>query len=150
MNLKIKFESDKIGNSIPAPFYASNGAAGMDLAACIDESITIPAGKHQIIPTGISIALPSNEYVALVYVRSSLGFKKGVTLSNSVGVIDSDYRGELRIVLHNHSDKEQSVDAGERIAQFVIVPYLPVNYVEADELDDTDRGQKGFGSTGKY
>ncbi len=149
MKLQIKFESNKIGTSIPAPFYASTGAAGMDLAACIDESITIPAGKHQIIPTGISIALPSNEYVALVYVRSSLGFKKGVTLSNSVGVIDSDYRGEIKVSLANLSDKDFTVAPGDRIAQLVITPVCVPDIEVVSELPSTDRGEGGFGSTGK-
>lgn len=149
MELKIKFESDKIGKSIPAPYYASEGAAGMDLAACIDDAITIPAGKHHIIPTGISIALPSNEYVALVYVRSSLGFKNGVTLSNSVGVIDSDYRGEIKVSLANLSENDFTVNPGDRIAQLVITPVsIPkINIVE--ELPSTNRGEGGFGSTGK-
>ena len=141
MKLKIKFESDKIGTIIPAPFYASTGAAGMDLAACIDESITIP--------TGISIALPSNQYVALVYVRSSLGFKKGVTLSNSVGVIDSDYRGEIKVSLANLSDKDFTVEPGDRIAQLVITPVCIPDIEIVNELPSTDRGEGGFGSTGK-
>ena len=149
MELKIKFESNKIGNEIPVPYYASSGAAGMDLAACIDESITISAGKHQIIPTGISIALPSNEYVALVYVRSSLGFKKGVTLSNSVGVIDSDYRGEIKVSLANLSDKDFIVNPGDRVAQLVITPVAIPEIKIVDELPSTDRGEGGFGSTGK-
>lgn len=149
MELKIKFESNKIGNEIPAPYYASSGAAGMDLAACIDESITIPAGKHQIIPTGISIALPSNEYVALVYVRSSLGFKKGVTLSNSVGVIDSDYRGEIKVSLANLSDKDFVVNPGDRVAQLVVTPVSIPKIKIVEELPSTDRGEGGFGSTGK-
>ncbi len=149
MELKIKFVSDKIGNSIPAPHYASEGAAGMDLAACIDETITIPAGKHHIIPTGIAIELPSNQCVALVYVRSSLGFKKGVTLSNSVGVIDSDYRGEIKVSLANLSDKDFVVEPGDRIAQLVITPVCIPAIKVVDELSDTDRGEGGFGSTGK-
>ncbi len=149
MNLKIKYESEKIGKKIQAPYYASAGAAGMDLAACIDESITIPAGKHQIIPTGISIALPSNEYVALVYVRSSLGFKKGVTLSNSVGVIDSDYRGEIKVSLANLSDKDFVVNPGDRVAQLVITPVSIPEIKIVEELPSTDRGEGGFGSTGK-
>ena len=149
MELKIKFESEKIGNEIPAPYYASAGAAGMDLAACIDEPITIKAGEHKIIPTGISIALPSNQYVALVYVRSSLGFKKGVTLSNSVGVIDSDYRGEIKVSLANLSSNDFVVAPGDRVAQLVITPVCIPKIEVVDELSETDRGEGGFGSTGK-
>ncbi len=149
MELKIKYESDKIGKSIPAPFYASEGAAGMDLAACIDESITIPSGGHRVIPTGISIALPSNEYVALVYVRSSLGFKHGVTLSNSVGVIDSDYRGEIKVSLANLSDKDFVINPADRIAQLVITPVCIPSVNVTEELPQTTRGEGGIGSTGK-
>ena len=149
MELKIKFESDKIGKSIPAPYYASKGAAGMDLAACIDEPVTIHAGEHRIISTGISIALPSNEFVALVYVRSSLGFKKGVTLSNSVGVIDSDYRGEIKVSLANLSSNDFVVMPGDRIAQMVITPVCIPQISVVSELPETDRGEGGFGSTGK-
>lgn len=149
MNLKIKYESDKIGNEIPAPFYASVGAAGMDLAACIDKEIVIKAGQHKVIPTGVSIALPSNEYVALVYVRSSLGFKKGVTLSNSVGVIDSDYRGEIKVSLANLSDNDFTVIPGDRIAQLVISPVIIPTLEVVNELPESERGEGGFGSTGK-
>ena len=149
MELKIKYLSDKIGKEIQAPYYASTGAAGMDLAACTDEPVAIPAGQHRIIPTGIAIALPSNEYVALVYVRSSLGFKKGVTLSNSVGVIDSDYRGEIKVSLANLSDKEFVVNPGDRIAQLVITPVCIPSLTVTNELSSTYRGEGGFGSTGK-
>ena len=149
MKLQIKYESEKIGKQIPAPFYASKGAAGMDLAACIDEPTTIKAGEHKIIPTGISIALPSNEYVALIYVRSSLGFKKGVTLSNSVGVIDSDYRGEIKVSLANLSDKDFIVNPGDRIAQMVVTPVCIPEIEVVAQLSETERGEGGFGSTGK-
>lgn len=149
MELKIKYVSEKIGKEIPAPYYASKGSAGMDLAACVDEPVVIPAGKHMVIPTGIAIALPSCEYVALVYVRSSLGFKKGVTLSNSVGVIDSDYRGEIKVSLVNLSSEDFTVNPGDRIAQLVITPVCIPQITVANELSETDRGEGGFGSTGK-
>ena len=149
MELKIKYESEKIGETIPKPYYASKGAAGMDLAACIDEAVTIMPGEHKIIPTGISIALPSNEYVALIYVRSSLGFKKGVTLSNSVGVIDSDYRGEIKVSLANLSKNEFVINPGDRIAQLVVTPVCIPSVEIVDELSKTERGEGGFGSTGK-
>ncbi len=149
MELQVKFMSDKIGKEIPAPFYASEGAAGMDLAACIDEPVLIKAGKREKIPTGIAIALPSKDYVALVYVRSSLGFKKGVTLSNSVGVIDSDYRGEIYVSLNNVSDEDYTVMPGERVAQLIVTPVIIANLKVVDELSETERGEGGFGSTGK-
>jgi len=149
MKLNIKYVSDKIGKEIPAPFYASNGAAGMDLPACIDEPVTIKPHERKIIPTGIAIALPSNEYVGLVYVRSCLGFKKGVTLSNSVGVIDSDYRGQIFVSLNNLSDEEYTINIGERIAQLIVTPVCIADINVVDELPETERGDGGFGSTGK-
>lgn len=149
MKLKIQYLSEKIGKEIPAPFYASDGAAGMDLPACIDEPIIIKARTREKIPTGIAIALPSADYVALVYVRSSIGFKKGVTLSNSVGVIDSDYRGQIFVSLNNLSDEDYTVMPGERIAQLIVTPVIIPNIEVCDELPETKRGAGGFGSTGK-
>jgi len=149
MELQVKFMSDKIGKEIPAPFYASEGAAGMDLAACIDAPVTIKAGEREKIPTGIAIALPSKDYVALVYVRSSLGFKKGITLSNSVGVIDSDYRGEIYVSLNNISNEDYTVMPGERVAQLIVTPVVIADLKVVDELSETKRGEGGFGSTGK-
>ena len=148
MELNIKALSPKIGREIPAPFYASAGAAAMDLHACMDEAITIPAGKRAVIPTGIAIALPSADYVALIFARSGLGIKHGVAPANCVGVIDSDYRGEVVVVLHNHGDRPQAVESGERIAQLVITPVLTPSYEEVKELSSSDRGAGGFGSTG--
>ena len=149
MDLKIKAVSNKIGKDIPLPFYATPGSAAMDLHACIDEAVTIPAGGRRTIPTGIAIALPSAQYVALVYARSGLGIKHGVAPANCVGVIDSDYRGEIMVVLHNHSDQPQQIANRERVAQLVITPYLTAEFTEAETLEETDRGEGGFGSTGK-
>lgn len=149
MKLQVKYVSEKIGKEIPEPFYATSGAAGMDLPACIDEPVTIKARARAKIPTGIAVALPSNEYAALVYVRSSLGFKKGVTLSNSVGVIDSDYRGEIFVSLNNISDEDYTVMPGERIAQLIVTPVVIPEISVVDELTETKRGEGGFGSTGK-
>ena len=149
MKLKIKALSPKIGQEIPAPFYASAGAAAMDLHACMDAAVTIPAGERRMIPTGIAIALPSADYVALVYARSGLGIKHGIAPANCVGVIDSDYRGELLVGLQNSSDQEYVIQPGDRIAQLVILPFLAAEFAEADALDETDRGAGGFGSTGR-
>ena len=149
MKLQVKYVSEKIGKEIPEPFYATSGAAGMDLPACIDEPVTIKARARAKIPTGIAVALPSNEYAALVYVRSSLGFKKGVTLSNSVGVIDSDYRGEIFVSLNNISDEDYTVMPGERIAQLIVTPVVIPEISVVGELPETQRGEGGFGSTGK-
>ena len=149
MQLKIKALSPKIGREIPAPFYASAGAAAMDLHACLDQAVTIPAGKRAVIPTGIAIALPSSEYVALVFARSGLGIKHGVAPANCVGVIDSDYRGEVMVGLQNSGDQDYTVQPGDRIAQLMISPVIQAQIQMVEELDDTARGAGGFGSTGK-
>ena len=149
MNLKIKYVSPKIGKEIPAPFYASAGAAAMDLCACVDEPVTVEPRALVSIPTGIAIALPSAEYVALVFARSGLGIKHGITLSNGVGVIDSDYRGEIRVGLTNLSNIPYTVQPGDRIAQLVVTPVVAPELEIVDELEDTDRGTGGFGSTGR-
>ena len=149
MELKIKALDPRIGKEIPAPHYATAGAAAMDLCACIDEPRTIAAGARTMIPTGIAIALPSADYVALVFARSGLGIKKGICLSNGVGVVDSDYRGEVCVGLCNVSDKEYTIEPFERVAQMVISPVSLMPVEEVTELSDTDRGTGGFGSTGK-
>ena len=149
MELKIKALSPKIGHEIPVPFYASTGAAAMDLHACLDEPLTIAPRALVSIPTGVAIALPSAEYVALVFARSGLGIKHGVTLSNGVGVIDSDYRGEIGVGLVNLSETPYTVAPGDRIAQLAVVPVVRAALTPVEELDETARGAGGFGSTGK-
>ena len=148
MELKIKAVSPKIGAEITFPYYASAGAAAMDLHACIDEAVTLAPGGRAFLPTGIAIALPSAEYVALVFARSGLGIKHGVTLSNGVGVIDSYYRGELRVGLTNLSDTPYTVQPGDRIAQLAVMPVVQARLSPVQDLDQTDRGAGGFGSTG--
>lgn len=149
MELKVKAMSPKIGTEIPTPFYASTGAAAMDLHACIDEGIEIAPGQLVSIPTGIAIGLPSADYVALVFARSGLGIKHGISLSNAVGVIDSDYRGEIGVGLTNHSTECYVVQPGDRIAQLAVMPVLQAKLTMVDQLDETQRGEGGFGSTGK-
>ena len=149
MELKIKALSPRIGADIPAPFYASAGAAAMDLHACIDEPVVIPAGQRRVIPTGIAIALPSADYVALVFARSGLGIKHGIAPANCVGVIDSDYRGEVMVGLQNSGDQDYTIQPGDRIAQLMISPVIQAQIQMVEELDDTARGAGGFGSTGK-
>ena len=121
----------------------------MDLCACVDEPVTVAPRALVSIPTGIAIALPSAEYVALVFARSGLGIKHGVTLSNGVGVIDSDYRGEIRVGLTNLSDTPYTVSPGDRIAQLAVMPVVQAQLEVCGSLDETERGQGGFGSTGK-
>ena len=130
------------------PAYGSNEAAGADLYACLDAPVTIGAGQTVFIPTGLAMEVPKG-CAGLVYARSSLGAKRGLAPANKVGVIDSDYRGEISVVLHNHGSVAQAVAPGERIAQLVITPVLTPAYEEVAELTDTDRGTGGFGSTGK-
>ena len=149
MELKVKALSPKIGKEIPAPFYASPGAAAMDLHACIDADVIIPAGWRKVIPTGLAIALPSADYVALIYARSGLGVKHGIAPANCVGVIDSDYRGELMVGLQNSSDSDFIIHPADRIAQLMITPVIQAQISMVDELDDTLRGEGGFGSTGR-
>lgn len=149
MKLNWKAVSPKIGTEIPAPYYASKGAAAMDLHACLEEAVVIPAGKRVMIPTGIAIALPSADYVALIFARSGLGIKHGIAPANCVGVIDSDYRGEIKVGLQNHGDADFTIRPGDRIAQMAILPVFQVEMEQAEDLDETDRGAGGFGSTGK-
>ena len=149
MELKIKALSPKIGTEIPLPKFATAGAACMDLCACIDAPVTLEAGARALIPTGIAIALPSADYVALVFARSGLGIKQGVCLSNGVGVIDSDYRGEIGVGLVNLGQSDYTVQPGDRIAQLMVTPVVQPTVAQVSELDDTDRGAGGFGSTGR-
>ena len=148
MELKIKPLSPKIGREIPAPYYATPGSAAMDLHACIDQAVVVPAGGRAVIPTGLAIALPSADYVALVYARSGLGIKHGIAPANCVGVIDSDYRGEIKVGLQTSGSEDYTVQPGDRIAQLMIAPVLQARLTLVDELDDTQRGAGGFGSTG--
>lgn len=149
MELKIKALSPRIGRDIPAPHFATDGAAAMDLCACMDEAVTLEAGARALIPTGVAIALPDPGYVALLFARSGLGIKKGVCLSNGVGVIDSDYRGEIGVGLVNLSGERYTVRPGDRIAQLMVVPVMRPALSFVDELDETARGDGGFGSTGR-
>ena len=148
MELKIKAVSPKIGTDIPLPYYATPGSAAMDLHACLEEAVTIPARGRTVIPTGIAIALPSPDYVALVFARSGLGIKHGVAPSNCVGVIDSDYRGEVMVGLQNSGDSDFTIQPGDRIAQLMVVPVVQAQIRMVDQLDETQRGAGGFGSTG--
>lgn len=148
MKLQIKPLSDKIGDSIPLPYYATAGAAALDLHACIDEPAVLPAGGEALIPTGIAAAIPEG-YVGILAVRSSMGIRHGVAMSNGIGIIDSDYRGPLRVGLHNFRDTEYMVEPGDRIAQLLILPVLRPEVEVVSELSETARGAGGFGSTGR-
>ena len=143
--LKIK----KLKNNAKMPFRATPGSAGMDLYACLDQPVTIPPHEIRMIPTGIAIALESLDFVAYLYARSGLAIKHGIAPANCVGVIDSDYRGEVCAGLLNATEKEFTIEPGERIAQLVIAPVILPEIEEVNELDETQRGAGGFGSTGR-
>ena len=130
------------------PTYGSAQAAGADLYACLAEPVTIDPGETAFVPTGIALEVPVG-CAGLIYARSGLACKRGLAPANKVGVVDSDYRGEILVALHNHGKHSQTVENGERIAQFVITPVLTPAYEVAQELSDTARNQGGFGSTGK-
>ena len=144
---KMKVEIKKLNDKATLPTYGSEYAAGADLYACLEEEITINPHQTVLIPTGLAMELPLG-YAGLIYARSGLATKKGLAPANKVGVIDSDYRGEVKVALHNHSEVAQTVAAGERVAQLVITPYLAADFVEKEELSETVRGEGGFGSTG--
>lgn len=148
MKLQVKILSDQIGTEIPLPYYASEGAAAVDLHACLDEAAVIPGGGQAVIPTGLAVAVPDG-YVGILAVRSSMGVRNGVGMSNGIGVIDSDYRGPLGVALHNLRNTEYVVQPGDRIAQLLVVPALRPEIEVVEELPETARGANGFGSTGR-
>ena len=137
----------KINPNASIPTYGSSYAAGCDLSACIDQAISIPPHTTIKVPTGLAIELPENT-VGLIYARSGMATRRHLAPANKVGVIDADYRGEIIVALHNHSEEAQTIEVGERIAQLVVAPFYHVEFEEVDELSETVRGEGGFGSTG--
>lgn len=144
VNVNVK----KLKENATIPTYGTEYAAGADLYACIEEAVTIEAGETKFIGTGIAMEIPEG-YAGLIYARSGLSCKRGLAPANKVGVVDADYRGELTVALHNHSNKAETIEPNERIAQVVITPFLSANFNQVDELSDTVRGVGGFGSTDK-
>ena len=138
----------KLRSNAILPTYGSAEAAGADLYACLEETMVIAPGESAFIPTGLAMELPKG-YAGLLYARSGLACKRGLAPANKVGVVDSDYRGEFIVVLHNHGNEVQEVSHGERIAQLVITPVFTPGFTEVEELSDTIRSAGGFGSTGK-
>ena len=147
MNLNVKI---KLTRGMSAPEYATDGSAAVDLRAALDENeiVTIAPGERALIPTGLAISPESSDVVGIIAGRSGLGVKKGVTLSNCIGVIDSDYRGEICVGLINHGNEPFDIHRGDRIAQMMFMPVLHASFLETDTLDQTDRGTGGFGHTG--
>ena len=144
----IKTKVKKLNERAKLPTYGTEFSAGADLYALLDEPVTIAPHATVLIHTGLAMEIPQG-YVGLIYARSGLASKKGLAPANKVGVIDSDYRGEFMVALHNHTDEARTVEDGERVAQLVIAPYVTADFVLCDELDDTERGAGGFGSTGR-
>ena len=142
-----KIEIKKLNDKAIIPTYGSIDAAGADLYACIDESITIMPHETILVQTGLAMAIPKG-LVGLVFARSGLASKRGLAPANKVGVIDADYRGEIMVALHNHTNIEQTIETGERIAQIAFIPYIKGAFNEVSELSETVRGEGGFGSTG--
>lgn len=141
MNIK------KLNEKAILPTYGTEFSAGADLYACMEEPVTIAPGESVLIHTGLAMAIPEG-YAGLVFARSGLANKRGLAPSNKVGVIDSDYRGEVMVSLYNHSKEPRVIESGERIAQLVLTPYITAVWNLVDELDETERGAGGFGSTG--
>ncbi len=143
MNVRIK----KVRPNAALPVYGSAGSAGADLRVCLDAPVTLQPGETKMLPLGLAIEIPEG-YVGLVYARSGMAVKRGVAPANKVGVIDSDFRGEMMAALHNHGSEPQVIEPGERVLQLVIAPCVQAVFEEADALSDTGRGAGGFGSTG--
>ncbi|HEY8495676.1 MAG TPA: dUTP diphosphatase [Limnochordales bacterium] len=137
-----------LAERFPLPSYATAGAAGLDLRACLAEPVTLAPGERRLIPTGIAIALPSPRLVALVFARSGLASRYGIQLANGVGVIDSDYRGEILCAMQNAGSEPFTVQPGDRIAQLVVMPVARISWREVEDLEPSERGAGGFGSTG--
>lgn len=147
-NLKINLKIKKLRENAIIPKRATSGSAGLDLSACITEKVDIHPGEILKIPTGIAIQIFDNNYAAMIFARSGLGIKHGISLANGVGVIDSDYRGEICVGLINLSSETFTIEPNQRIAQMILMPVSTCNVIEVEEIDETNRGTNGFGSTG--
>ena len=148
LNIKIKIINPKIGTQIPLPEYKTSGSAGMDVRACLENSITLKPGKTEMIPLGFAMHIHDANVAALIIPRSGLGSKHGIVLGNLVGLIDSDYQGELMVPAWNRSNEDFQILSGDRIAQMVIAPVIQANFQVVGDFEETERGEKGFGSSG--
>jgi len=146
--MELKILDDRLGDSVPLPHYATDGSAGLDMRACIDEPLTVGPGETELIPTGIAIHIGDPGLAAVLLPRSGLGHKHGLVLGNLTGLIDSDYQGQVFISCWNRGSKSYDVQPGERIAQMVFVPVEQVRFEVVDEFDDSTRGDGGFGHSG--
>lgn len=146
--LAVKILDPRLGDEFPLPHYATGGAAGLDLRALVNESLTINPGETQLIPTGMAIHIADPGYAAMILPRSGLGHKHGIVLGNLVGLIDSDYQGQLFVSCWNRGENAFTIDVGDRIAQLIVVPVAQVELNIVDDFTDSERGTGGFGSTG--
>jgi dUTP pyrophosphatase len=147
-SIELKVLDPRIGNELPLPHYATDGSAGLDMRACIDEEIEVVSGETVLIPTGIAIHIGDNNLAAVLLPRSGLGHKHGLVLGNLTGLIDSDYQGQIFISCWNRSNKSYTVQPGERIAQMVFVPVEQIKFSVVEDFDLSDRGEGGFGHSG--
>jgi len=147
-SIELKVLDPRIGDSIPLPHYATDGSAGLDMRACIDDAITVQPGETTLIPTGIAIHISDPALAAVLLPRSGLGHKHGLVLGNLTGLIDSDYQGQVFISCWNRGSTSYTVQSGERIAQMLFVPVEQVKFSVVEEFDDSDRGSGGFGHSG--
>ena len=148
--IQLKVLDPRLGNEIPLPEYATEGSAGLDLRACLERDMLLKPGETVLIPTGLAIHINDNQLAAMLLPRSGLGHKHGIVLGNLVGLIDSDYQGQVFVSCWNRGNTEFTVCVGERIAQMVLVPVAQVRFEQVDEFNESDRGEGGFGHTGKH
>ncbi len=149
-NIQFKILNSKLGRDFPLPTYATEGSAGLDLRACLDNSITLNPGDTTLIPTGMAIYIGDPGLAAIIMPRSGLGHKHGIVLGNLVGLIDSDYQGELMISCWNRGKDVFTIEPGERIAQLVLVPVIQARFEQVEQFVTTNRGEGGFGSSGRH
>ncbi len=149
LKVQLKILDTRLGRDIPLPHYATSGSAGLDLRACLHEALTLEPGASHLIPTGMALHIGDPGYAALILPRSGLGHKQGIVLGNLVGLIDSDYQGELLISAWNRGSQAFTIEVGERLAQLIIVPVVQADFEPVDTFTDSDRGSGGFGHSGR-
>ncbi len=148
--LQMKVLDKRLGDTIPLPEYATNGSAGLDLRACLKEAVTLEPGETTLVPTGMAIYIEDPSLAAMILPRSGLGHKHGIVLGNLVGLIDSDYQGELMVSCWNRGNTPFTLEIGERLAQLVLVPVVQAQFTQVEELTATERGAGGFGHSGRH
>ena len=148
-SIDLKILDPRVGNEFPLPAYATEGSAGLDLRACLDEALTVVSGETHLVPTGLAIHIGDSNLAATILPRSGLGHKHGIVLGNLVGLIDSDYQGQLMVSVWNRGETTFTIEPGDRIAQLVFLPVVQAQFNIVDDFDSTDRGEGGFGHSGR-